>query len=138
MNVAPRAALLLLATTLGCAAPQQPATTTPARSSVTTLLTQPMPTPAPTECRMLTVEYPPGAATPAHHHDGAIFAYVVRGAVITALDDGPEHRYTAGQAWYEHPGQIHRVSRNASATEPAKLVVFFLTAPGRPVLQMEH
>jgi quercetin dioxygenase-like cupin family protein len=87
---------------------------------------------------MLTVEYPPGAATAAHHHDGAIFAYVAAGAVITALDDGPEQRFAAGQAWYERPGQIHRVARNASATEPAKLVVFFLTAPGKPVLQMEH
>jgi len=87
---------------------------------------------------MLTVEYPPGVATPPHRHDGAIFAYVVEGAVVTALDDGDEKRYETGQGWYERPGQLHRVSRNASDTRPAKLVVVFLTEPGKPALHPEH
>lgn len=108
-----------------------------ARSRVTTLLTQPLPADVGREGRVLTVELPPGAATPPHRHDGAIFAYVAEGAVVSALDDGPEERFAVGQAWYEWPGQVHRVSRNASATEPAKLVVFFLTEPGRPVLRPE-
>jgi quercetin dioxygenase-like cupin family protein len=87
---------------------------------------------------MLTVEYPPGVSTPAHHHDGAIFAYVVEGAVITALDDGPERRYEAGEGWYERPGQVHRVSRNASRTERAKLLVVFLTEAGKAALKLEQ
>ena len=108
-------------------------------SKVTVLLTEPLATtPAATEGRMLTVEYPPGASTPAHHHDGTIFAYVVEGAVITALDDGPEKRFEAGQGWYERPGQVHRVSRNASDTERAKLLVVFLTEKGKPALELER
>jgi quercetin dioxygenase-like cupin family protein len=108
----------------------------PARSKATTVLTHALPADVGREGRVITVEYLPGESTPAHEHDGVIFAYVAQGAVVTALDDGSEQRFEAGQAWYENPGQVHRVSRNASATAPAKLVVFYLTEPGKPVLQM--
>ena len=128
---------LLLTMVAGCAGAHAGEAETPAKSKVTVLLTEPLGTPAATEGRMLTVEYPPGVSTPAHHHDGAIFAYVVEGAVITALDDGAERRYEAGQGWYERPGQVHRVSRNGSDTKPAKLVVVFLTEAGKPVLKLE-
>jgi quercetin dioxygenase-like cupin family protein len=131
----------MLVLAAGCAASHPASSVGPSKrpgSKVTVLLTEPLArTPAATEGRMLTVEYPPGASTPAHHHDGTIFAYVVEGAVITALDDGPEKRFEAGQGWYERPGQVHRVSRNASDTERAKLLVVFLTEKGKPALQME-
>jgi quercetin dioxygenase-like cupin family protein len=135
---APYAAALCLIALAGCATDhaqheQQP----PQRSRVQTLLTQPLPDRVGTEGRVLTVEIPPGAASPPHHHDGAVFAYVLDGTVVTALDDGPEQTFEAGRAWYEHPGQIHRVSRNPSPTKPAKLLVYFLTNPGHPVLQFE-
>src|SRR4051812_27299443 len=122
---------------VGCAADPRAATDALARSKATVLLTQPLPADVGTEARVLTVEYPPGASTATHHHDGAIFAYVAQGAVITALDDGPEQRFEAGQAWYERPGEGHRVARNASGTRPAKLGGVFVTEPGRPVLRVE-
>ena len=134
-------AVLMMMMMAGCAGSNSGGvggTATPGKSKVTVLLTEPLGVPAATEGRMLTVEYPPGVSTPAHHHDGAIFAYVVEGAVITALDDGAERRYEAGEGWYERPGQVHRVSRNASSTQGAKLVVVFLTEAGKPVLQMER
>jgi quercetin dioxygenase-like cupin family protein len=109
----------------------------PRRTKVATVLTHEIPREAGTEGRVLTVEYPPGVSSPSHRHDGAIFAYVAEGAVITALDDGAEQRFEAGQAWFERPGQVHRVARNASDSRPAKLVVFFVTEPGRPVLRPE-
>ena len=34
--------------------------------------------------------------------------------------------YTKGQSWYESPKKPHVVSKNASKTEPAKLLVFLL------------
>jgi quercetin dioxygenase-like cupin family protein len=34
--------------------------------------------------------------------------------------------YTAGQSFSELPGQIHRVSANASETQPAKLLAVFV------------
>jgi quercetin dioxygenase-like cupin family protein len=128
---------LFLTVLTGCALDPRAAVNPSAGAKATVLLTRPLPADVGREGRLLTVEYPPGGSTPAHHHDGAIFAYVADGAVITALDDGPEQRFEAGQGWYERPGQVHRVSRNASATQPAKLVVFFLTQPGSPPLRME-
>jgi hypothetical protein len=32
----------------------------------------------------------------------------------------------ADESWYETPGSSHRVSRNASTTEPAKLLAVFV------------
>ena len=38
------------------------------------------------------------------------------------MNDEPKRVYRAGESWYETPGSIHRVSRNASTTAPAKLL----------------
>jgi quercetin dioxygenase-like cupin family protein len=42
------------------------------------------------------------------------------------VNDEPTRVYRAGESWYETPGSIHRVSRNASKTEPAKLLAVFV------------
>jgi quercetin dioxygenase-like cupin family protein len=42
------------------------------------------------------------------------------------VNDGPKRIYRAGECWYETPGAHHAVSRNASATEPAKLLAVFV------------
>jgi len=121
----------------GCATHSIPSVDRPMRTTVTTLMTQALPDKPGTEARVMTVEYPPGVTSPAHRHPGVIFAYVLEGAVECGLDDGPVVRYEKGQSWYERPGQLHRVAKNASQTEPAKLLVFFLTEPGKPVLERE-
>jgi hypothetical protein len=36
--------------------------------------------------------------------------------------------------WYEPPLGIHRVARNASRTDPATIVVFFILEKGQPLL----
>lgn len=76
----------------------------------------------------VTVDYVPGAASPAHAHSKSafIFAYVLSGAIESQVDDGPVEIFRAGQSFRETPGAIHRVSRNASATEPAKLLAVFV------------
>lgn len=82
---------------------------------------------------MLTVSYAPGQASPAHQHPGAVMAYVLEGAVVSKLDDEPEKTYQAGEYWYEAPGTIHSVSRNASQTQSAKLLVWSLVDEGSSV-----
>ena len=84
---------------------------------------------------MLTVSYVPGQASPAHRHSGAVMAYVLEGAVVSKLNDEPEHTYKAGEFWYEAPGTVHSVSRNASETNPAKLLVWSLVEEGKPVTE---
>jgi len=50
------------------------------------------------------------------------------------VNDGPKRIYRAGECWYEAPGARHAVSRNASATEPAKLLAVFVVDTDDKVL----
>ncbi len=79
---------------------------------------------------VLTVDYAPGAASDPHVHPGSVFAYVLEGTVITQLEGEQPMTYTKGQSWYELPKKPHMVSRNASVTESAKLLVLLLSQVG--------
>ena len=72
------------------------------------------------------VSYAPGESSPAHRHPGITIAYVLEGEIRSKVGDDPEKTYTAGQMFLETPGQLHAVSRNASATRPAKLLAILL------------
>ena len=74
------------------------------------------------------VDYAPGGASPSHTHakSAFIFAYVVSGQIESQVNDEPKRVYRAGESFYETPGSRHTVSRNASKTEPAKLLAVFV------------
>jgi quercetin dioxygenase-like cupin family protein len=74
------------------------------------------------------VEYAPGAASVPHTHakSAFIYAYVVSGAIESQVNDGQARVYRAGESWSEPPNARHLVSRNASKTEPAKLLAVFV------------
>jgi quercetin dioxygenase-like cupin family protein len=78
------------------------------------------------------VIYPPGGASPSHRHapSAFIYAYVVSGEIQSQVDDGPVQVYRAGESFYEAPGAHHRISRNASNTQPAKLLAVFVVDTG--------
>ena len=80
---------------------------------------------------LVTVEYAPGGETKKHRHDVAVFAYVLEGSVESQLDNQEIKTYKKGDTWYEPPGTIHSVSRNASSTQPAKLLVFAVGEEGK-------
>jgi quercetin dioxygenase-like cupin family protein len=86
------------------------------------------------EGSMITVEYAPGGSDPVHRHDAHAFVYVLEGSVVMQVRGGKEVTLTPGQTFYEGPGDVHVVSRNASKTTPAKFVVFFVKNKGAPVL----
>lgn len=74
------------------------------------------------------VDYAPGGASPSHTHakSAFIFGYVLSGAIESQVNDGPRTVFHAGENFYEAPGSRHPVSRNASKTEPAKLLAVFV------------
>ncbi|RAL13955.1 cupin domain-containing protein [Aspergillus homomorphus CBS 101889] len=75
----------------------------------------------------LLVEYPPAGATPPHRHGGAsVSAYVIKGSVLNKMNDDPMRVIEQGGSWYEAPGCHHRISANASQTEPAAFFVNFV------------
>jgi quercetin dioxygenase-like cupin family protein len=74
------------------------------------------------------VDYAPGGASPSHTHakSAFIFAYVLSGEIESQVNDGPGRVFRAGESFYETPGARHSVSRNASKTEPARLLAVFV------------
>ena len=87
------------------------------------------------EVLMITVEYPPGGTDPVHRHDAHAFIYVLEGSIVMQVRGGNEVTLTPGQTFYEAPGDVHTVGRNASRTEPAKFLVLLLKNEGvEPVL----
>ena len=100
----------------------------------TTLMNRTLSDVAGREVTMLTLDIPPGGGSPMHRHPSAhIFGYVLEGAYKTKLDNGAETVLTKGQTFYEAPGQLHAVSRNASDTEPAKVLVVAVAEAGKPL-----
>lgn len=83
---------------------------------------------------MIEVDYKPGQSSIAHKHEGTAMAYVLSGAVTSQVKGEPAKTFKAGEYWYEPAGSEHLVSKNASATEPAKLLVFMVLAPDEKVL----
>jgi quercetin dioxygenase-like cupin family protein len=59
----------------------------------------------------------------------------VLGAVVSKLNEKQEKTYKARQYWHEAPGTVHSVSRNASVSQPAKLLVWSLVDQGKPVIE---
>ena len=74
------------------------------------------------------VTYPPGGRSPAHHHapSAFIYAYVLSGAIRSQVDDEPAKVYQVGEGFYEMPSSDHRISENASDSNPASLLAVFV------------
>jgi len=82
------------------------------------------------------VEYGPGGSSAAHTHASSAFIYatVLKGAIRSKVNDGPEKVYRAGENFAEMPGDRHAVSANASTNEPASLLAVFVVDTDEKVL----
>ena len=85
---------------------------------------------------MVTVDYPPGVASPIHRHNAHTFVYVLEGTVVMQVEGSPEVVLSAGETFYETPEDIHVKSANASNTESAKILVFFVKTTGAPATEL--
>lgn len=114
----------------GTEAAAQDAAKNAKQSSRREVIRQKLPGDPAREISLLEVTYPPGTGSPAHAHANGVMAFVVSGAIALQVGDGPQRTYRAGEAWWEPVGAIHRVSRNASATEPATLLAIYIAPEG--------
>lgn len=103
-------------------------------AKVTPLMTKDLSGLANKEGAMLLVEYPPGGTTAPHRHDAHTFVYVLEGAIVMQVKGGDAVTLGPGQTFYESPTDVHSVSKNASATLPAKFLVFFVKEKGAPAV----
>jgi len=98
-------------------------------SSRRVVIKQPLPGNPERQLTLVEVVYPPGQGSPPHEHPNGVMAFVVSGSIASKVGDGPEQVFRAGEAWWESVGAIHRVSRNASSTEEARLLAIYIAPP---------
>lgn len=96
------------------------------------VLTQALPDLPGREVSILTVEYPPGGESKSHSHAANTFVYVLEGQLVMAVNGGKEVTIGPGETFYESPTDVHSTSRNASATAPARFLVFFVKKQDPP------
>jgi quercetin dioxygenase-like cupin family protein len=89
----------------------------------------------PAHLQVTTVEvtYPPGGASTPHSHPCPVIGYVLKGAVRMQVKGGAENIYRAGDSFYEEANGIHMVSKNASATEAATFLAYFICDHAGPL-----
>ena len=119
-------ASILLCLLTGTAMAQQP--------KVTSLTSKDLTENPGREVLVITVEHAPGGSSAIHRHNAHAFVYVLEGSVVMQLKGGQQVTLTPGQTFYEGPDDVHVVDRNASATKPAKFLVFLIKNKGAPAL----
>jgi quercetin dioxygenase-like cupin family protein len=109
-------------------------TKTPPVSKVTKIFDQALPNVPGKSMRAVLVEYGPGAESPSHRHPSSAFIYatVLEGEIRSQVNDAPAQVYKTGETWTEVPGDHHKVSANASATKPARLLAIFVVDTAEP------
>ena len=81
---------------------------------------------------VLLVELAPGAAAGTHYHPGNELNYVLEGSVVLEIEGKPPVTLQTGTTSYIPAGEVHNV-RNAGATGPLKLLVFWVAEKGQPL-----
>ena len=79
------------------------------------------------DVQAIRVDYEPAGFTRGtHRHPAGAYVYVIDGSVEFGIDDREPVVLNAGDSFYEPPGALHSVSRNASQELPASLIAFFV------------
>jgi quercetin dioxygenase-like cupin family protein len=82
---------------------------------------------------LVEVNYGPGESSEPHSHPCPVIGYVVAGALRTQVRGENEVVYKAGESFYEAANGVHVVSANASQTDPAKLIAYFVCDHDAPL-----
>lgn len=102
-----------------------------AKISVSTLMKEPLARMPDAVVSLITLTVPPGSVSAPHRHTGPVFAYVLEGKIENQVDPDPPRIYEPGQFFYEPPMHVHRLLRNLSKTQPAKLLIFQVGEKGK-------
>jgi quercetin dioxygenase-like cupin family protein len=76
------------------------------------------------------VDYEPGGFSRVHRHPAGAYVYVIDGSLMFGIGDRAPVLLKAGDSFYEPPGALHSVSRNASEELPASFIAFFVLDDG--------
>jgi len=84
------------------------------------------------EAVVLLVELAPAAAAGNHYHPGNEVLYVLEGSGVLEIDGKPLITLQVGGTHHIQPREVHD-ARNTSATDPLKILVFWVTDKGQPL-----
>src|SRR5262245_6456173 len=99
----------------------------PAPAAAKPLLVQPLADLPGREVRITLLDRAPGSSSPPHRHPGHhTFGYVIEGTYEFAIDGQPGRILSAGETFYEPSSAVHSVSRNPSADQRTKIIVFMV------------
>lgn len=84
------------------------------------------------EAVVLLVELAPAAAAGNHYHPGNEVLYVLEGSGVLEIDGKPPITLQVGGTHHIQPREVHD-ARNTSATDPLKILVFWVTDKGQPL-----
>jgi quercetin dioxygenase-like cupin family protein len=87
------------------------------------------------EIHVMTASFKPGDRTVFHTHRFPVTVYVLEGAFTLELEGRAPVVVKAGQSLVEPPN-VKMTGYNKSATEPLKVVIFYVGDPGTPFLDM--
>ncbi len=82
---------------------------------------------------LLEVNYGPGESSSPHTHPCAVIGYVLEGSIRSQTRGEPEAIYKAGESFYEPPNGVHLVSGNASKTQSAAFLAYFVCDHDSPL-----
>src|SRR5687768_3996572 len=87
------------------------------------------------EVRVLTASFKPGDKTVFHTHRFPVTVYILEGAFTLELEGREPVTVKAGQALVEPPN-VKMTGYNRSSTEPLRVMIFYVSDPGTPFLDL--
>jgi len=85
------------------------------------------------EVRVLTAMLGPGDKTPFHTHRHPVTVHVLEGTFTLEMEGRAPVTVRAGQSMVEPPN-VRMTGHNRSATEPMRVVIFYVSDPETPFL----
>jgi len=89
------------------------------------------------EVRVIVATLKPGETTPFHTHRFPVTVYVLEGTFTLEMEGRAPVTAKAGQAIVEPP-QVRMTGYNRSSTEPMRVVIFYVSDPDTPFLDLAH
>jgi len=86
------------------------------------------------EIRVLAASFMPGNKTVLHTHRFPVTVYILEGAFTLEIEGRGPKIVTAGYAFVEPPN-VRMTGYNRSATDPLRLVIFYVSDPNTPFLE---
>lgn len=89
------------------------------------------------EVRVMTASFKPGDRTVFHTHRSPVTVYILEGAFTLEIEGRAPVVVKAGQAFVEPPN-VKMTGYNRSASEPLRVVIFYVSDPDTPFLDLSH